>query len=346
MMSVERPSSSVSATVVIPNWNGLAHLPECLAALGAQTRTDFEIILVDNASCDDSVAWIERSRPDVQIIVRPENGGFAAAVNAGIQSARSDILVLLNNDTAVAPDWLEHLVGALDRYPAYDAVASKMVLYDDPARVNAAGDVYDPFQMVGRNRGLFRRVERYSRPKRVFSACAGAAAYRRSVFDSVGLFDERFFLNVEDIDLGFRMLLAGKRILYVPGAVVRHKVRATIGAQPSWTMDRLTIRNEMAVVAKDWPTPLLVFAPILWPYRTLRGVFPPNPRAWGKIGRNLRCFPDRLRAECEGIAMGLSERSIVQSKRVISVCSAARWMLIGTGSAGAAPDDREGPRVS
>ena len=150
--------------------------------------------------------------------------------------------------------------------------ASLMTLYFEPDLVNSAGDIFEPFQMVGKNRGFRKPAEGYRETLRVFGACAGAALYRRSLFKQIGAFDERFFLNAEDTDLNFRALLAGKRCVYVPSAVVRHKFRATIDSESGWTMDRLSARNEIAVVFKNYPPALLPFAYLLWPYRVLRSV--------------------------------------------------------------------------
>ena len=320
-------------SVVIPNWNGLRHLAECFQALDAQEFRDFEVIFVDDASSDGSIAWVEANASCARIVARNENGGFAKAVNDGIRASSAQYIALLNNDTHAAPGWLGALVAGLDEHPKYDFAASLMMLYWEDGRVNAAGDVYDPFQMVGKNRGLRRSAEKYTHLERVFGACAGAAAYRRSFFDDVGLFDEDFFLNAEDTDLNVRALLAGKRCLYVPEAVVRHKLRSTVAELPAWQTDRTTIRNESIVVFKDYPSSLLPFAILMWPYRLLRGVFPLNPRAWSKIPRNLANLGDRFRAEGEGRRMGLAKRSGVQALRTVPTVTVLRWMLRGRGSA-------------
>ena len=204
-----------SDLVVIPNWNGLRHLPECLETLAGQRFTDFEILLVDNHSDDDGVAWVREHHPEVRVIERADNGGFASAVNLGILCSRSEYVALLNNDTAVDPLWLQGLVEALDRLP-FDIAASMILLYDTPELLNAAGDVYDLWRLAGRNRGFGEPRDRYLAPKRVLGACAGAALYRRSLFAEVGLFDEDFFLMSEDTDFNLRCLIAGKRCLYVP----------------------------------------------------------------------------------------------------------------------------------
>ena len=126
------PAAPPRTTVVIPNWNGARHLPECLAALAAQTLQDFEVILVDNASSDGGVAWVREHHSQVRVLQRADNGGFSAAVNAGIVAAHGEYVALLNNDTAADAGWLRALVEALDERPAYDFAASRMIMFYEP----------------------------------------------------------------------------------------------------------------------------------------------------------------------------------------------------------------------
>jgi GT2 family glycosyltransferase len=324
-------SSEPRVTVVIPNWNGRRHLPECLASLSAQTFTDFDTILVDNASGDDGVQWVRDHYPDVLVLQRQENGGFSTAVNVGICASSSEFIALLNNDTAVHPEWLAHLVHALDSSPGYDFAASLMVLYSRPDRVNSAGDVYSIGRLAGRNRGFGEPAARFARQERVLGACAGAALYRHSLFREVGMFDEDFFLMSEDTDFNLRCLIAGKRCLYVPKALVRHKVRASIDAEPTWEMTRLAIRNEVVVVAKDLPPALLAVGPALWLWRFFRQTIPVRPSKWGLVPMLLRQTPRRLEAELEGLRQGWPKRSAVWRQRKISTPEIIRWLAYGVG---------------
>jgi hypothetical protein len=320
-----------TVTVVIPNWNGREHLPGCLAALAAQTLGDFEVVLVDNASSDDGVAWVREHHPEVTVVERPDNGGFAVAVNEGIRRAAGRYVALLNNDTAAAPGWLAALRDALDAHPGYDVAASLMVLHEAPRTVNAAGDVYDLPRLAGRNRGFGRPASRYAQPRRVLGACAGAALYRRSLFAEVGLFDEDFFLMSEDTDFNLRCLLAGKKCLYVPGAVIRHKYRASIDTVSVSRMDRLAMRNEAMVVTKDLPRELLAVVPLLWPWRFVRHTFPVRPSKWRRIPQLVRQSPDRLRAEAEGLRLGWRKRRSCPPRRVARRRDVLRWLLKGSG---------------
>ena len=328
-MSVSAPK----VTVVIPNWNGRAHLPECLAALQEQTLRNFEVVLVDNASTDAGVEWVRAHHADVRVHRLSSNRGFAAAVNCGIRVARGEYVALLNNDAVPEPRWLEELLTALERRRDYSFAASLLVFYADPCRVNAAGDVYDVLRLVGRNRGFGRPADGYQEARRVLGACAGAALYRRSLFTAVGLFDEDFFLMSEDTDFNLRCLVAGKRCLYVPAARVRHKFRASIDAESEWPMTRLAFRNEAMVAAKDLPAPILVLLPLIWPWRLLRETVLMRPERRRPLAVQLRRAPLIVRAELDGICRGLAKRGDVWRRRAAPHGQIVRWLVKGTGPA-------------
>lgn len=240
----------MAISVVIPNWNGLAHLPACLASLRTQTYRDFEIIVVDNASTDGSREWLTCEHPEVRLVALDQNYGFARACNEGIRSARGEIIALLNNDTEVEPGWLEEVASAFERHPEAGLVASKMLLFEQRDTLHTAGDLYHANGTPG-NRGVWQKdgpeydVEQY-----VFSACGGSAAYRRKMLDEIGLLDEDFFFSCEDVDLAWRAQLAGWKCLYAPRAVVYHKLSATGGGAIASFYDG---RNFIYLLVKDVP---------------------------------------------------------------------------------------------
>ncbi len=326
-------AQSPRVTIVIPNWNGLTHLPECLGALTAQSFVDHEVVVVDNASSDGSVEWVRSHYPDVRILELAHNAGFSGAVNAGMLDARTEYVALLNNDTSAEMGWLQALVAALDTHRAYDVAASQMVLYDSPELLNAAGDVYLLGRMAGKNRGYGRPAARYGTMERVLGACAGAALYRRSVFDEVGLFDEDFFLLSEDTDFNLRCLIAGKRCLYVPKARVRHKVRATIDTEPFAKTACLAARNEAIVAGKCLPTIILLLIPILWPYRLIRQTLPVRPSKWRLWPTLIRLVPTRVLAEARGFRLGLAKRPAAWRLQAVGTLQIIRWLVKGYGPA-------------
>jgi GT2 family glycosyltransferase len=242
----------VSADVVIPTWNGAHLLGPCLDALAAQTLPPARILVVDNGSTDGSRELVE-SRSGVEWIPLGDNRGFAAAANAGIAASTAPLVALLNNDAVPESGWLEALVLGLDDQRV--SFAASRMLFADRDEINAAGDSFDARGRGGYNRGIGQPDgPAFDEPRLVFGACAGAALYRRSLFDDVGGFDERFFLSWEDVDLDLRATLAGHRCLYVPGAVVRHRQGASSGPE------RLALerRNKAWLALKGLPLPLLV----------------------------------------------------------------------------------------
>lgn len=226
-----RPPATID--IIIPNYNGAALLPPCLNALRAQTRQDFLITVVDDGSRDTSLDLLARCYPDVQVIRMPYNRGLAAAVNAGLRATRAPYVVLLNNDTEADPHWLAALIGALERYPQYAFAASKLLLHSDQRRIHSTGDYYRP-NGVPDSRGVWQPDRgQYDALSEVFGPCAAAAAYRRAVLhqlaDGQQILDEDLIMYCEDVDLNLRARLHGQRTLYVPTAVVYHRLSATGG---------------------------------------------------------------------------------------------------------------------
>jgi len=244
----ETPIPLVS--IVIPNWNGVHHLPTCLESLRCQTFRDFEVIVADNGSTDGSLELLARDHPEVRVLTLGENRGFAGACNAGIKSAQGEFVVLLNNDTETDPHWLDEIVAAFQRHPEAGIVASKMLLFDRRDIFHTAGDFYRVDGIPG-NRGVWQRDEgQYDREEAVFSACGGSAVYQKAMLDQVGLLDEDFFFSCEDVDLAWRAQLACWRCVYAPCAVVYHKLSATGGGVTASFYDG---RNFIYLLAKDYP---------------------------------------------------------------------------------------------
>lgn len=247
-------SSSHKVAVVIPNWNGEKWLPGCLSALAAQGFEDFETVLVDNGSTDGSVLYVKQHDPRVRIIELGSNRGFAAAVNAGIGATQSDYVALLNTDTQPRPGWLAALVAAMDRSDSrVGALASRMLSLDAPGIIDDAGDVLS-WHGAAAKRGHGRPAAEYEAETEVFSPCAGAALYRRSLLEELGGFDEAFFAYLEDLDLGLRGRLLGYRYLYVPGAEVLHKGHGAGLARGAYV--RLMTCNRLLLLAKNIPLAL------------------------------------------------------------------------------------------
>ncbi len=249
----------MTTSLIIVSWNGRDLLADCLPSVKAQTMPVREIIVVDNGSTDGSVEFLEDSFPDVRVIRLGKNYGFALANNIGIRSASGTRIALLNNDTVVDSRWLEQLNRALDEQPEIGFCASKMLMYRDPNIIDSAGDMLGIAKAYKRGHGQPNGTE-FNEPEYVFGACAGAAIYRSEMLNDIGLFDETFVTNLEDVDLSFRAQLVGYKCMYVPSAVVYHKVGET-KRRIGWT-DRLTQRNNKLMWLKNAPGWLLVkYAP-------------------------------------------------------------------------------------
>lgn len=245
--------------VIVPNYNGIHHLAICFDALRRQTRhADMRVVMVDDASTDDSVAFVRANYPEVHIIVMPQNGGFVASCNAAIAASQAEYVVLLNNDTEVTPTWLAELVGALEQHPEYAIAASKLMLFDRRDVIHSAGDFYRVDGIPG-NRGVWQNdAPQYQTQEEVFGACAGASAYRRIVIDLLSVdgnfFDPDLKMYCEDVDLNLRARLHGMRTVFVPTAVVYHRLSATGGgALASYYCGR----NFALVWLKNMPDALL-----------------------------------------------------------------------------------------
>jgi GT2 family glycosyltransferase len=248
-------ASSPKVAVVIPNWNGETWLPGCLRGLFAQDFRDFEVVLVDNGSSDNSLSFVRQSYPQVQIVSFRENRGFAVAVNAGIRAGRSEYVALLNTDTFPRPGWLSSLVETMDSSPPeVVGLASKMLNMSNPAIVDDAGDLFSWYG-AARKRGHGRPASEFVQVAEIFSPCAGAALYRRSFLEELGGFDERFFAYLEDVELGLRGRLRGYRCLYVPTAEVLHQGHGS--GTPHGRYVRLMTRNRLLLLAKNIPLGLL-----------------------------------------------------------------------------------------
>lgn len=243
--------------VIIPNWNGKRHLQDCLDSLRRQSFKLFTVIIVDNGSADDSVDFIRSQYPEVKVIVLDENKGFAGGVNEGIRRSDAELIFLLNNDTIVDPNCLQELSGAAAKYPDINYFATKMLFRNSPGVINAAGD---SFGIDGQARNIGIRDfddGRYDQVAEVFGACAGAALYRKTFFQDVGLFDEEFFLIMEDVDIDFRGQLKGHRCFYIPTAVVHHVHSASI-VKHSPLQIYHGARNALFVLVKHMPSKLLL----------------------------------------------------------------------------------------
>lgn len=247
----------MEVTIVIPNYNGKHFMEPCLASLDKQTFKDFKILIVDNASSDGSIPYMQENYPEIEVIALEKNYGFSKAVNVGIRHSKTPYVILLNNDTTVDPHYVEEMVKAIKKSKRIFSVSSKMIQMYHPDLIDSAGDLYT---LVGWGicRGAGRPVENYTEADEIFTACAGAAIYRRSAFEKIGYFDESHFAYLEDIDVGYRAKIYGYKNMYCPTALVYHVGSGTSGSKYNSFKVKLSARNNIYLNYKNMPLAQLI----------------------------------------------------------------------------------------
>jgi GT2 family glycosyltransferase len=303
----------VTVAVLIVNWNSGSLLTQCLKSLGSQRRPADRVIVVDNASTDDSLGQASSSLNGVQLLRLSNNLGFAQANNIAAQAAEEfDGLAFLNPDAFAEPGWLEALVEAAEREPTVAAFASQMRFASDPGYLDGAGDSYHVAGRAWRNGHGARTAAWPEGNVEVFAPCAAAALYRRDAFEVVRGFDDRFFCYFEDVDLGFRLRLAGHRCLYVHSAVVRHVSSALSGYRSDFAVYHGE-RNMVWTFVKDMPSWLLWWYLPQHIMLNLAALAYYPWRGQGKVV--LKAKLDAIR----GLRPVLEQRRVVQGARVASV---------------------------
>ena len=241
-------------SVVVVNFNGKRFLDDCLSSLADQTYRDYEVIVVDNASQDGSVEHVRSRFPWARIVANEVNLGSTGGNNSGIREAPGEFIVTLNNDTRVEKDFLEIMIGPMSDQSM--GICGSKMMYPD-GRINSTGLCLSR-SGASWDRGAFEDdLGQYDRQEEIFGACAGAALYRKKMLDEIGLFDEDFFIFMEDIDLTLRAHYAGWRCIYVPGAVAHHLHGATAGVGSDMAI-YYGNRNIMWLPVKNFPLRFLI----------------------------------------------------------------------------------------
>jgi len=256
------------ASIIIPNWNGRDLLERCLPSIIKAVRYeggDHEIIVVDNNSTDDSVAFIQATYPEIKVIELPENKGFAGGCNVGVQESKNDIVVLLNNDMVVDKDFLRHLLNDFVDDTVF-AVSSQIFFWDPQKRREETGKTRG-FLRLGFLQVVHDQVKEDEQIHPVLYAGGGSSAFDKRKFLALGGFDELFHpFYWEDTDISYRAWKRGWRVLYEPQSVVYHKHRGTIGkVYDERLIHKAIIRNHFLFMWKNFTDPglLLLHIPML-----------------------------------------------------------------------------------
>ncbi len=243
----------MNTTIIIPNFNGIQYLEECLLSLQKCEPLDFHIIVVDNGSTDGSVELLKDKFPKIEGIFLTENTGFAAAVNRGLEQTKTPYALLLNNDTTVEPDFVQQMEKAIESHKNCFSVSAKMVMMQQKDLLDGAGDLYCALGWAfalgkGKDQNQF-----YTKPAKIFSSCGGAVIYRMDILQKIGLFDENHFAYLEDVDIGYRARIYGYDNWYEPKAVVYHAGSGFSGSRYNEFKINLSSRNSIYLILKNMP---------------------------------------------------------------------------------------------
>ncbi len=242
----------MDVSVIIPNYNGKEYIRACLDSLLAQGTGALSVIVVDNASTDGSPEIIRSEYPSVKLICLKKNYGFSRAVNEGIRAAETEYVILLNNDTRVEAGFAAELLRAIRQDARIFSCQAQMRQMDHPGLLDNAGDFYCALGWAV-TRGKGRSCACYDREDTIFSSCAGAAIYRKCIFDKIGYFDEKHFAYLEDVDICYRARIAGYENRYAPLAVVYHKGSASTGSRYNRFKVSSAARNNIYLIYKNMP---------------------------------------------------------------------------------------------
>lgn len=239
-------------SVVIPNYNGIRYLKNCLLSLQKCEGEDFEVIVVDNGSTDGSDLLPNSLKLNVRLIKLNENTGFAHAVNVGIREAKGEYVILLNNDTEVESGFVRKLTEALKKNRKAFSASAMMVDMNNREVLDGAGDYYCALGWAFAY-GKGKKTEECDKGRKIFSSCAGACIYDKAKLEITGLFDELHFAYLEDVDLGYRARIAGFDNIYEPAAVVYHAGSGFSGSRYNEFKIKLSSRNSVYLILKNMP---------------------------------------------------------------------------------------------
>jgi len=239
-------------SIIIPNYNGLFYMKQFLPSILAQYFNEKEIIIVDNGSDDGSVDWLKSLGEELVLIELEKNHGFSKAVNEGITKATGEYIVLLNNDIILPQEFLTSLYDCMIQKQNTFSVQAKMLKYDNQNLIDDAGDNLTIFGWT-KKRGIGKLKNHYQKEVKVFSSCAGAAMYKKSILDKIGTFDENYFAYLEDVDIGYRSRIYGYENWYCPDAICFHVGSGTSGSRYNSFKVKISARNNIYLVYKNMP---------------------------------------------------------------------------------------------
>ena len=249
----------MKVSVVTPNFNGERFLKTFLGSLNDDSEYIGEVIIVDNGSSDGSLEYLKNNKFDFPLVLveNDKNLGFAPAVNQGILKAENELIFSINNDTELKKGSIKALIDLITSSDDIFSVQSKMLQYNNKNLIDDVGDEYNLLAWTKKT-GENHDSSEFSEVKEIFSSCAGAAMYKKSILEEIGLFDDNFFAYMEDVDLAIRSKINGYRNLLCPDAIVYHIGSATSGNRYNEFKVKLAARNNVWVVHKNLPIPMKI----------------------------------------------------------------------------------------
>lgn len=242
----------MEVTVIIPNFNGENFLRSCLDSLRNQSYKEFEILVVDDGSIDTSIEIIKLEYQEVKYIISDSNKGFCASVNTGILNSKTPYIILLNNDTIADENFVKELLIAAKFNHDMFSCQSKMIQAHNKKLIDDAGNLYSALGWAYA-RGKDTNIKNFNQPSKIFASCGGAAIYKRNVFDKIGLFDEKHFAYLEDIDIGYRAKIFGYSNYYAPKSIIYHVGSGTSGSRYNEFKIKYSSRNNIYLIYKNMP---------------------------------------------------------------------------------------------
>ena len=317
-------------SILIVAYKSRAHLQRLFDCLDAQAFSDFETILIDNASPDETDPDVATQARATQFVANMHNTGFAAANNQAARLARGQWVICLNPDAFPEPNWLETLMAATKRYPDVTAFGSTQILDEDPRLLDGAGDVYHAFGIPFRG-GYRKPWPSDLADGQTFSPCAAASMWRADQFAQLGGYEESYFCYCEDVDLGFRHRLAGGQVIQLAEAQVRHMGSASSGRLSDFAVYHGT-RNRLWTFVRNMPGALfwLLLLPhlgatlLLWAHTAWRGAGPAYGRGladglkgWGTAWRARKAIQAKRKVSLRGLASQFAWSPFTLLKRAI-----------------------------
>lgn len=244
----------ISVSIVILLYNSREDLVECIPSLLSQTYQDFEIVVVDNASTDNSEEFLRTNYPEIKIIQTGKNLGYAAGNNEGFKVSKGKYIVVVNPDTVAEPEWLDELIKPLENDITIAATTSKILTYYQKDKINTCANKNHPTGLTF-CRGLDKSLYEFEDYQEVSAVSGCSFAIRTDILNSINGFDSDFFLYLEDADLSWRLRFVGGKIMYVPRSVIYHKFKLSITPWKEFYLER----NRYLMLLKNFDSATLLF---------------------------------------------------------------------------------------